>query len=142
MFHSLYIFDSNAAGESEVTPWNTLTWLVQAPSFYRSPSCSFRFTFLSLYVLSLLCHVLGCLCLFSLSGLYPLISARILVPLVTLCIYQTLYFHFLFRILFAVLTWLFHFLATHQNIQEKVFKEIKDVLGKNKVDHNTINNLV
>jgi hypothetical protein len=39
-------------------------------------------------------------------------------------------------------TWGFYFLATHQDLQEKLYKEIKDVLGKDDVDHTNINDLV
>jgi hypothetical protein len=42
----------------------------------------------------------------------------------------------------SVLTWGFYFLATHQDLQEKLYKEIKDVLGKDDVDHTNINDLV
>lgn len=45
-------------------------------------------------------------------------------------------------ILFTVLTWCFYFLATHQDIQDKVYKEIKSVLGNDDVDHTNINDLV
>ena len=41
-----------------------------------------------------------------------------------------------------LLTWGFYFLATHQDLQEKLYKEIKDVLGKDDVDHTNINDLV
>ena len=43
---------------------------------------------------------------------------------------------------FSVLTWGFYFLATHQDLQEKLYKEIKDVLGEEDVDHTNINELV
>ncbi|CAC5367291.1 CYP20A [Mytilus coruscus] len=41
-----------------------------------------------------------------------------------------------------LLTWCFYFLATHQDIQDKVQKEIKSVLGSDDVDHTNINDLV
>ena len=62
--------------------------LVHAPSFMLGPSCSF--TFVTFYALFQLRYVLCCVGLFSMSGLCPcmdyilLISARILVPLITL----------------------------------------------------------
>ena len=48
---------------------NLLVHLVHAPKFQWSPSCSF--TFVTLYVLFWLFHVLCCVRLFSMSGLVP-----------------------------------------------------------------------
>ena len=42
----------------------------------------------------------------------------------------------------AVLTWALYFLATHQDVQEKVYKEIKQVLGQDDVEPSTAKDLV
>ena len=42
----------------------------------------------------------------------------------------------------AVLTWAFYFLATHEDAQEKVVNEIKDVLGDDDVTGANANDLV
>ncbi|XP_052251216.1 cytochrome P450 20A1-like [Dreissena polymorpha] len=41
-----------------------------------------------------------------------------------------------------LLSWCMYFLATHADVQEKVYGEIKTVLGTDDVDHTTINDLV
>ena len=75
----ILLFISSSAGVSrKAIPVH----LVYSSCFYRS--CSF--SFVALYVLYWLFCVLCCACLFSTSGLSPilLISARILVPLISL----------------------------------------------------------
>lgn len=42
----------------------------------------------------------------------------------------------------SVLTWALYFLATHQDVQEKVYKEIKQVLGQDDVEPSTAKDLV
>ncbi|KAK3588054.1 hypothetical protein CHS0354_012100 [Potamilus streckersoni] len=41
-----------------------------------------------------------------------------------------------------LLTWAFYFLASHQDIQQKLYEEIQSVLGKEDVDHTNIGELV
>ncbi|XP_052805884.1 cytochrome P450 20A1-like [Mya arenaria] len=41
-----------------------------------------------------------------------------------------------------LLSWAFYFLGSHQDIQEKVYKEIKEKLGNDDVDFSTMNDLV
>ncbi|KAL3872161.1 hypothetical protein ACJMK2_040108 [Sinanodonta woodiana] len=41
-----------------------------------------------------------------------------------------------------LLTWAFYFLASHQDVQQKLYEEIQSVLGKEDVDHTNIGELV
>ena len=43
---------------------------------------------------------------------------------------------------FSVLAWGFYFLATHPDVQEKVYKEVKEKLGKEDLDHTNMGDLV
>ena len=46
-----------------------------------------------------------------------------------------------FVFVFPALTWCMYFLASHMEYQDRVYKEIKDELGNEEVDHANMNSL-